>query len=275
MLSPNPDVHIYAKIESFNPSGSYKDRIALAMVNEAEKKGILKKDSIIIEPTSGNTGISLAMVSAVRGYKFIAVMPSTMSEERRNMIKSYGGELVLVDGKEEDVVNTAIDLAKKNNYIMLNQFENPANVFAAEAFAEEIIKEINAVDVFIGGIGTGGTITGTSRKLKKANPAVKIIAFYSPTEKIQGTINIETFKPKVMDLSNVDEITVGDENEAIENMEFLWSKGLFVGMSSGAVFNLAIKEAKKIKKGNIVIIFSDSGNRYLSLLKEKNKNEVK
>lgn len=256
-----------------NPTGSYKDRIALAMIEEAEKEGKLKKNMIIIEPTSGNTGIGLALVSAVKGYKFIAVMPESMSEERKNMIKAFGGELILVN-TEADAIKTAAEIAEKNKYFMPNQFENSANLEVSyNILSKEIISQAGEIDVFISGIGTGGTITGISRKLKEINPKTKIIAFYSKNEKIQGTVNIETFKPGILDLSKVDEVIPEDDEEAIKTMEMLWKNGIFVGMSSGAVMNITMREARKMKKGNIVVMFTDSGNRYLSLIKRNKKEQ--
>jgi len=266
-LSPNKYVKIFAKLESQNPSGSYKDRIALAMIEKAEKEKKIKKGDIIIEPTSGNTGISLAMISKIKRYKFIAVMPESMSEERKNIIKSFGGELVLVKS-EAEAIEKAGRIAKEKNYFMPNQFENLANVEAAEAMAKEINNQIDNIDVFIAGMGTGGTITGASRILKEKNNKTKIIGFYS-NEDIQGTINIEKFKPRILDLSLVNRLVKENKNRAVKNMKLLWENGVFVGMSSGAALGLALNEARRLKTGNIVIMFTDSGNRYLSLIKEK------
>jgi len=266
-LSPNQDVKILAKLEGANPSGSCKDRIALAMIEKAEKEGMLCKRATIMEPTSGNTGIGLAMVCAAKGYKFIAVMPKFMSEERRKMIKAFGGKLILVDDGEVETIKIAKKLAKEKGYFMPNQFENSANIeISYNQIAQEILSQTKKIDMFITGIGTGGTITGISKKLKEKNPGTRIVGFYSQNERIQGTINIEKFRPKILDLGNVDELISSDEKEAIKTMKWLWKKGLFVGMSSGAAMAVALEKAKKMKKGNIVIIFADSGNRYLSLV---------
>lgn len=269
-FSPNPAVKIFAKLESANPSGSIKDRIAIAMIEKAEKEGKLKEGATIIEPTSGNTGISLAMVAAVKGYKFIAVMPKSMSKERRKMIKAFGGKLILVDEGESETIKTAEKLAKEKGYFMPNQFENEANVEVYyNIFSKEILSQISKISIFIAGIGTGGTLTGTSKRLKEISKKIKVIAFYSLDEKVQGTVNIEQFKPKILDLSNTDNLVPADEKLAIKTMEKLWENNIFVGMSSAAAMNIALEESKKMKEGNIVIIFADSGDRYLSLFKEK------
>jgi cysteine synthase len=272
-LSPNKNVKIFAKLESVNPSGSIKDRVALAMIDDAEKTGKLKKGSTIIEPTSGNTGISLAMVAKEKGYRFTAVMPNSMSIERRELIKSFGGELILLDADEPGVIREAERLAKEKEYFMPNQFENPKNPEVHyNALANEILSQIKNIDIFIAGIGTGGTITGTTKKLKEANPKTKAIAFYS-NEDVQGTININKLKPKVMNLREVDEVILMNKEDSIETMKLLWANSIYVGMSSGATANIAQRKAKELKEGNIVVIFADSGNRYQSLFKETNKKE--
>jgi cysteine synthase len=265
-LSSNPQVKIFAKFEALNPSGSYKDRIALSMIKKAEEEGKLHKGMAIIEPTSGNTGIALAMISAIKGYKFIAVMSRSMSKERRKMIEAFGGKLILIEGSESEAIKLAVRLAKEKNYFILNQFENPVNIKTSyNILANEILSQINSIDVFIAGIGTGGTIVGMSKKLKKINSKTKIIGFYSKNEKVQGTLNIQKFKPKILDLKNVDKVISVNEKKAIKKMKALWKKGFFVGISSGAALDIALVEAKKIKKGKIVLMFQDSGNRYLNI----------
>lgn len=256
-----------------NPSGSYKDRVALAMIRKAEKEGRIRKGDTIMEPTSGNTGIALAMISAVRGYKFIAVMPESMSTERKQMISAFGGELILVD-TEANALKKAEHIAEEKNYFMPNQFENLANVDVSyNILAEEIISQAEKFDVFISGIGTGGTITGASRKFKEINPDIKTIAFYSKEEKIQGTIDLRTFKPGILETSNINEIVPEDDEKAMGTMKMLWKNGIFVGMSSGAALNVALREADKMKEGKIVVMFTDSGNRYLSMIKKNKKEE--
>lgn len=272
-FSSNPDVQIFAKVESFNPSGSCKDRVALAMVEKAERYNELKKGAKIIEPTSGNTGISLAFVSAVKGYEFTAVMPRAMSPERKQMIEAFGGKVILADGDEREIIKYATELSKKG-YFMPNQFENYTNVEVAyEKLGKEIVEQLKNIDVFVAGIGTGGTITGVGKKLKEINLNTKIVGFYSPDEKVQGTINIKKFKPKILNLNIIDDLISVEEDTSITMMKKLWQKGLFVGMSSGATLNIAVEESKKMKQGKIVVMFADSGNRYLSVERDSVKNK--
>ncbi|MFH1522174.1 MAG: cysteine synthase family protein [archaeon] len=264
-FSSNPDVQIFAKLESFNPSGSCKDRVALAMVEKAEKYNELKKGAKIIEPTSGNTGIALAFVSAVKGYEFTAVMPKSMSPERKQMIEAFGGKVILADGGESEIIKCATELSEKG-YFMPNQFENYANVEVAyKKLGKEIVEQVKDIDIFVAGIGTGGTITGVGKKLKEVNPNTRVIGFYSPDEKVQGTINVKNFKPKILNIDIIDDLIPAEETTSITMMKKLWQKGLFVGMSSGATLNIAVEESKKMKCGKIVVMFADSGNRYLSI----------
>lgn len=271
-FSSNPRVKIFAKMENVNPSGSYKDRIALSMIEGAEKEGILKKEIKIIEPTSGNTGIALSLISTMKGYDFTAVMPSSMSEERRKMIKAFGGNLILKKGTESKIIKYTKKLAKEKSYYMPDQFENKNNLKAAYQLGKEISLQIKPIDKFIAGIGTGGTISGVGKKLKEVNKKIEIIGFYSPDEKIQGTINLGNFLPKNLKKKFVDKIYPVEEKIALKNMKNLWRNGIFVGLSSGAALEIAIKESKKMKKGNIIMVFADSGNRYLSLVRNKKAN---
>lgn len=275
-INPNPKVNIYAKLEGFNPTGSVKDRIALSMVEKAEKEGILKKGKTIIEPTSGNTGISLAMVGAMKGYKVKVVMPENMSIERRQMIKALGADLILV--KREDWRDGAIkftkDLANRDkNLVLLNQYENEANVQAHyEGTGKEIIEQMGEkkIDIFVAGIGTGGTIVGTAKKLKERYPQLKVIGVQPKLgSKIEGLKSIkEGYIPPILDLNLIDEIIEVEEKEAFEMTKNLAQKeGIFVGPSSGAAVNVALKVAQKLKQGNIVVILPDRGEKYLSVLK--------
>ena len=274
-LNPNPKVNIFAKLEGFNPTGSVKDRIALSMIEKAEKEGILTKGKTIIEPTSGNTGIGLAMVAAFKGYKLKIVMPETMSIERRQMIKALGGELILVKKEEwrDGAIKFTKDLIKNNkDFVMLNQYENTANVKAHyEGTATEIINDVKGkIDIFVAGIGTGGTITGAGKRLKENYPNVKIIGVLpKPEGNIQGLKSIEEgYIPPILDLNIIDEkFIIEDENAFLMTKKLAQEEGIFVGPSSGAAMYAALKVAEKLKQGNVVVIFPDRGEKYLSVLK--------
>ena len=272
---------IFAKLEYFNPAGSVKDRIAKAMIDDAEEKGLLKEGSVIIEPTSGNTGIGLASVAAARGYRIIIVMPETMSMERRQIMKAYGAELVLTDGAKgmKGAIEKADELAKEiPNSFVPGQFVNEANPKAHFATTgPEIFEDTDGnVDFFVAGVGTGGTITGTGKYLKSRLPNVKVVAVEPKSSavlstgaagphKIQGIG--AGFVPKVLDTAVYDEIIPVENDDAFAmGKEVGRNEGVLVGISSGAALWAAVELVKRPEnKGkNIVVLFPDTGDRYLS-----------
>lgn len=268
-----PDVRIFAKIEGQNPGGSIKDRPALFMINEAEKSGKLTKEKTIIEATSGNTGIALAMIAALKGYKIKLFMPECVSLERRKILESYGAELELTPAAEN--TDGAIIRAKKllsdypDLYFMPDQFSNPANPLSHyQTTGPEILKQINGeIDYLAVGLGSTGSLMGTSKFLKENILNIQIVAI-EPVKKhkIQGLKNMEeSIVPSIFDPSIIDTHLYVNDEESFEYSRLLSVKeGLFVGMSSGAALSGSIKLAEKVKKGNIVTIFPDRGDRYLS-----------
>ncbi|MDK4467691.1 cysteine synthase A [Enterococcus hirae] len=279
-LVPEDSAEVYVKLEFFNPGGSVKDRIALSMIEKAERDGLLKPGDTIIEPTSGNTGIGLAMVGVAKGYKVIIVMPETMSIERRLLMKGYGAELLLTPGKDgiSGSIKEAKRLAAENDYFLPLQFENPANPSIHEKTTGHEIQEafgVNGLDAFVAGIGTGGTISGAGKELKRVYPAIEIIGV-EPAEsailegkeagphKIQG---IGTgFVPDTLDTSVYDRVVSVTGDQALATAREVGKKeGILVGISSGAAIAAALAEAKVLGKGKKVLaVVPDNGERYLS-----------
>lgn len=274
---------IYAKMECFNPLSSIKDRICLNMLESAENNGLIKKGDSIVEPTSGNTGIGLAYIAAVKGYKLVLTMPDTMSVERRKIIKSFGAKIVLTNGADgmRGSIRKADELAKENNWFQPRQFENPANPeIHRMTTAKEILKQVPDLDLLIAGVGTGGTITGIGEVIKeKKGDKVKVIAVEpedsdvlsggkSGPHKIQGIG--AGFIPDVLNLSIIDEVVkVSNENAFKAKKKLAIKEGIFVGISSGAAYSVAEKIALNIEKSKkIVVIFPDFGERYLSMEQE-------
>lgn len=272
---------ILAKLEFFNPGGSIKDRVAKAMINDAESKGILNKNSVIIEPTSGNTGIGLALVAAARGYKAIIVMPDTMSVERQKLMKAYGAELVLTDGRlgMKGAIEKAEELKSHlPDSIIAGQFTNPANPQAHfDTTGPEIYEDTDGkVDIFVAGVGTGGTITGTGRFLKSKNANIEIVGIEPDTSAVlsgkeAGAHKLQGigagFVPEVLDTEILDKILTVSAEDAYKAARLIGkSEGILVGISSGAALSAAIELAKleENKGKNIVVILPDTGDRYLS-----------
>jgi cysteine synthase B len=272
-LNPNKNTKIYAKIEGNNPSGSIKDRIALSMIQQAEIEGKLTKGKTIIEPTSGNTGVALAMIGVLKGYEVEIVMSNAVSVERRQMIKAFGGKVTLTDGKlgTDGAIRKARELVKANSgkYFMPDQFSNEYNkITHYQTTGEEIWKQTNGIiDYFVSALGTSGTIMGVGRVLKEHNPQIKIVCAHPVKgHYIQGLKNMEeAIVPSIYDPSKID-ITIMVETEAAYEMtrQIVAKEGIFVGMSSGAAMYAAVQIAKQINSGTIVVIFPDRGEKYLS-----------
>lgn len=271
---------LFAKLERANPAGSAKDRVALYMINDAEKRGLLKKGGVIIEPTSGNTGIGLAAVGASRGYRVILTMPDTMSVERRKLISAYGAEVVLTAGKDgmSGAIANAKELSSELHGFIPSQFDNPANALAHyETTGPELWDDLDGdIDVFVASVGTGGTLTGTARYLKERRPDVRIIAVepqdspllsegWAGPHKIQGIG--ANFVPEVLDKSLIDEIVTASAEEAFQcGRDIARAEGILVGISSGAVLAAALKLAKRpeYEGKRIAMVLTDTGERYLS-----------
>ncbi|HLZ56907.1 MAG TPA: cysteine synthase family protein [Ktedonosporobacter sp.] len=270
-FSPRPGVEIYAKLEGTNPSGSVKDRVAKRMIEEAEVSGRLTPGSILLEPTSGNTGIALAMISRLKGYQFVAVLPDNVTRERRQMLELYGAQIVFSDGKlgSNGAVKLAKELAKTDeHYVMLYQYGNEANPRAHYyGTAQEIIQDLPDLDVFVAGLGTGGTLTGNARRLKEYNPAIKVVAAEPMQgEGVQGLRSLEDgFVPPVLDQSLLDgKILVSSTDAVRRTRQLKDQEGIFAGPSCGASLHAALRVAATLERGKIVVILADGGWKYLS-----------
>jgi cysteine synthase len=270
-FSPRPGVEIYAKLEGTNPSGSVKDRVAKRMIEEAEVSGRLTPGSILLEPTSGNTGIALAMISRLKGYQFVAVLPDNVTRERLQMLELCGAQVIFSDGRLGS--NGAVKLAKElassdEHYVMLYQYGNEANPRAHyDGTAQEIIQDLPDLDVFVAGLGTGGTLTGNARRLKEYNPGIKVVAAEPVQgEGVQGLRSLEDgFVPPVLDQSLLDgKILVSSTDAVRRTRQLKDQEGIFAGPSCGASLHAALRVAATLERGKIVVILADGGWKYLS-----------
>jgi len=269
-LSPNPDVRIYAKLEGQNPTGSVKDRVAWSMIRTAEADGTLKPGDTFLEPTSGNTGIALAMIARVRGYRMIAVLPDNASTERSQLMRMYGAEITYSPGAEgsNGAVRLAQRLVAEHGYVFLNQYENPANWKAHyEGTGPEIIRDCPEVTTFVAGLGTSGTLVGTGRYLRDHKGDVRVIAAEPPAgELVQGLRSLDDgYIPPIFDPSVLDGKIIVRDMSAVEwSRKLLATCGIFSGLSSGAALHAAVRQAERMESGTIVVLFPDGGWKYLS-----------
>jgi [CysO sulfur-carrier protein]-thiocarboxylate-dependent cysteine synthase len=270
-FSPCRGVQLFAKLEGVNPSGSIKDRIAKKMIEQAEAHHLLKKQSILLEPTSGNTGVAMALVAAMKGYPFTAVVPEKITDEKRAMLELYGANIITAPGAAGS--NGAVQLAQElalqdRRYVMVYQYGNPANASAHyETTATEIIKDIPDVNVFVAGLGTGGTLTGIGRRLKKHSAAIRVVAAEPMQgDSIPGLRNLaDGFVPPVLDQSVLDERQLVSSRDAwIRTSQLKVQEGIFAGPSSGAALEIALRVAYTMERGKIVIILADGGWKYMS-----------
>lgn len=270
-LNPRPGVQLFAKLEGINPSGSLKDRIAKKMVEQAEAQRLLTSDSILLEPTSGNTGVALALVANMKGYPFTAVISEKGTQDKRRLLELYGANIITSPGSAGS--NGAIRLAQElvaqdKRYVMLYQYGNQANAAAHfETTAAEIIKDMPGVSVFVAGLGTGGTLTGIARRLKMHDPTIRVVAAEPVQgESIQGLRNLaDGFVPPVIDLSVIDaRLLVSSHDAWMRTLQLKALEGIFAGPSSGAVLDVALRVAATMDRGKIVIILADGGWKYLS-----------
>ena len=271
-MSPKPEVHIFAKLEGQNPTGSLKDRIALKMIEQAEQDGELSPNRTILEPTSGNTGISLAMIGRLKGYKIQVVMPENVSVERTQLLEAYGAQIIFSDGTRgtNGSIEVAQDLVGKtpHDYFMLYQYGNSGNPGAHyETTGREIVEAVPDVDLFVAGLGTGGTLMGVGRRLKEHNPRIKIVAVApEPEDFISGLRSLEEgFIPPILDINMLDSRMLVSSFDAFRTTkDLLNQEGIFAGVSSGSVVYGALRQAERMDQGNIVCLLADGGWKYLS-----------
>ena len=269
-LSPKPTVRIYAKLEGTNPTGSVKDRVAKWMIDAAEEQGLIEPGQTILEPTSGNTGISLAMICRRKGYPLKVVMPDNVTEERTALLRMYGAEIVYSEGAKgsNGAVEVALEMAEDRRYYMPYQYGNEANPRAHyEGTAAEILEELDDVAAFVGGLGTGGTLMGSGRRLKEENPETLIVAAEPMQgELVQGLRSLDDgFIPPIIDLSLLDrKIMVSNRDAIVWTKKLLDEEGIFAGVSSGAIAAIAIRIAAELDGGNLVFLIPDDGWKYLS-----------
>lgn len=269
-ISPSPEVRILAKMESHNPTGSIKDRTARALIEDAERRGAIRPGDTIMEPTSGNTGISLAMISRVRGYRLVAVMPDNVTVERRRLLELYGAEIVESPGElgSNGSVELALRLSRENGLFMPFQYGNPANPQAHyEGTAEEILRDCPEVDVLVAGLGTGGTLMGCSRRLKEHRADIQVIACEPMQgDPVSGLRSLDDgFVPPILDLSRLDrKLLVTNRDALVMTRRLAAEEGIFAGVSTGAVFATAVRVASRMERGAIVGIVCDGGWKYLS-----------
>jgi [CysO sulfur-carrier protein]-thiocarboxylate-dependent cysteine synthase len=269
-VSPKPSVRIYAKLEGANPTGSVKDRVAKAMIESAEEEGAIEPGQTILEPTSGNTGISLGMICRRKGYPLKVVMPANVTEERTQMLRMYGAEIVYSEGAKgsNGAVELALDMAADPQYYMPYQYGNEANPRAHyEGTAVEILDELDEVAAFVGGLGTGGTLMGCGRRLKENDPETLVVAAEPMQgELVQGLRSLDDgFIPPIIDLSLLDrKIVVSNRDAILWTKRLLAEEGLFAGVSSGAIVFVAVRIASELDEGNVVFLVPDDGWKYLS-----------
>jgi [CysO sulfur-carrier protein]-thiocarboxylate-dependent cysteine synthase len=269
-ITPNPGVRILAKLESANPTGSIKDRTALSLIEDAERRGLIAPGDTIMEPTSGNTGIAMAMICRVRGYRLIAVMPDNVTEERRQLLRLYGAEIVDSPGDQgsNGAVALATRLSAERGLYMPFQYGNPANPRAhEEGTAEEIVRDCPEIDMLVAGLGTGGTLMGCSARLKRHRPEIKIVACEPMQgEPVMGLRSLDDgFVPPILDVSRLDRKLLVANRDALDMTRRLaHEEGLFVGVSSGAVIHVCARLARTMDQGTIVGIVADGGWKYLS-----------
>jgi cysteine synthase B len=270
-LSPKPGVRVYVKLESYNPTGSVKDRVARAMIERAEEDGLISPGQTILEPTSGNTGISLAMICRRKGYPLKVVMPDNVTTERTQLLTMYGAEIVYSPGEQgsNGAVARALEMAEADSsYYMPYQYGNPANPQAHyDGTAVEILEELDEVAAFVGGLGTGGTLMGNARRLKEEDPGTVIVAAEPlQGELVQGLRSLEDgYIPPILDLSLLDrKIFVSNRDAVVWTQRLLREEGLFVGVSTGAIASICVRVAAELDEGNVVFVAPDDGWKYLS-----------